>query len=118
MPDRITEIARDLRKNQTMSEALLWEALRGRKLAGKKFLRQHPIRFELDGRSRFFIADFYCYEEKLVVEVDGKIHMRQKDYDDARSAIIRNLGMKVVRFGNEEVQRDLESVLDRIRTYS
>ena len=74
MDNLIKQTVRDLRKNQTLSEVKIWKAVRNRKLKGKKFLRQHPIRFNMDGRKRFFIADFYCHEKNLVVEIDGKIH--------------------------------------------
>ncbi|MFH1942165.1 MAG: endonuclease domain-containing protein, partial [bacterium] len=106
---------RDLRKNQTKSEAIFWQAVRNRKLKGKKFFRQYPIRFEMDGRRRFFVADFYCHEMKLVVEIDGKIHQRQKEYDQLRTYLIDALGMKIIRIKNEEIEESLDSVLERIR---
>jgi very-short-patch-repair endonuclease len=101
---RIKTAARDLRRRQTPSEGLLWELLRDRRLAGKKFLRQHPIRFGYYGEMRFFIADFYCAEEKLVVEIDGSIHEFQQDYDLLRTWVINQLGIKVIRFKNEELE--------------
>mgnify|MGYP001137922542 CR=1 FL=1 len=61
------QIVRDLRKNQTPSEARIWKAVRNRQLHGKKFLREHPILFEMDGRRRFFVADFYCHEKKITI---------------------------------------------------
>ena len=80
-------------------------------------MRQHPIRFEMDGRRRFFIADFYCHEKKLVLEIDGKIHQRQKDYDQLRTHIINTLGIKVIRFKNEEIEVNLELALDRLKEH-
>lgn len=115
MVDIITQTVRDLRKNQTKSEAIFWQAVRNRKLKGKKFFRQYPIRFEMDGRRRFFVADFYCHEMKLVVEIDGKIHQRQKEYDQLRTYLIDALGMKIIRIKNEEIEDSLDSVLERIR---
>lgn len=88
MDDLVKQIVRKLRKNQTKSESMFWQAMQNRKLRGKKFLQQHPICFEIDSRRRFFVADFYCHEERLVVEIDGKIHIRQKDYDALRTHII------------------------------
>ncbi|MFQ5638388.1 MAG: endonuclease domain-containing protein [bacterium] len=117
MEDLIKQTVRNLRKNQTKSETIIWQAVRNRNLNGKKFLRQHPIRFEMDGGKRFFVADFYCHEKKLVVEIDGKIHLRQKDYDELRTQIINALGMKVIRFRNEEVEENLEQVLERLRQH-
>ncbi len=117
MENIIKKTARLLRKNQTKSEAIIWQTVRNRKLCGKKFLRQHPILFEMDGRKRFFVADFYCHEKRLVVEIDGKIHLRQKDYDELRTHIINSLGIRVVRFRNEEVEQNLQSVLGGIQAY-
>ena len=100
------QAARSLRRHSTPAEAKLWEALRGRRLAGYKFRRQHPV-----GR---FILDFYCPELKLAIEVDGEIHEYQPDYDKARTAQIEAWGDRVLRFSNDEVLYHLPAVLDRI----
>jgi very-short-patch-repair endonuclease len=72
---KITELARELRKKQTPSEITLWGELRNRTLCGVKFYRQHPLVYEDDrGKLHFFIPDFYSAEQKLVIELDGKIH--------------------------------------------
>lgn len=115
MTSHITQTVRDLRKRQTPAEAKLWQALRNRKLCGKKFLRQQPIIFELDGNRRFFVADFYCHEAKLVIEVDGGIHETQKEYDKLRTHIINTLGIRVIRFKNEEVIHSLKDTLAKIK---
>lgn len=111
------QIVRELRRNQTKCEAILWEAVRNRKLNGKKFLRQHPIFYEINGKRKIFIADFYCSEKKLVIEIDGLIHLKQKDYDQIRTEIIETKGLKVIRFKNEEIEKDLEKVLNKIRDF-
>ena len=116
MNDFIKQITRKLRKNQTPSEAKIWNAVRNRQIDGKKFLRQHPIRFEINGRRRFFIADFYCHEKNLIVEIDGKIHEKQRDYDMLRTRIVNELGMQVIRFRNEEVENNFEWVIKRLRS--
>jgi very-short-patch-repair endonuclease len=86
---RVIELARELRKNSTTAEKLLWEELRNRQLNGAKFYRQHPLIYEEDrGNLHFFIADFYCAEHKLVIELDGKIHEYQRNYDRERDLII------------------------------
>lgn len=103
--------ARQLRKSSTEAEDLLWQEVRRKKLAGKKFYRQHIIKFSVDNQERFFIADFYNHEAKLVIELDGKIHDRQKDYPQLRTEIIEQMGMRVIRFTNDEIERDLEKVL-------
>jgi very-short-patch-repair endonuclease len=99
----IKSTVRQLRKGLTDSEAIVWEALRNRKLGGYKFFRQHPIEFDYYGKKRFFVADFYSAELKLVIEIDGKIHENQKEYDDYRTFIINQLGIQVVRVTNDEV---------------
>jgi very-short-patch-repair endonuclease len=109
------ELARELRKRQTRAEAILWEQLRNREFLGKKFLRQHPLLFEYMGRRAFFIADFYCHERRLVIEVDGKKHDYQRDYDELRTQVIDSLGIAVVRVKNEDIESNIDKVLERIR---
>ena len=113
---QIIEFARELRKNQTPAEKILWYVLRNRKFGGKKFLRQHPLIYENmnDKKLSFFIADFYCAEHRLVIEVDGKIHDHQKDYDEQRDKIINEMGIKVLRVKNKEV-KNIEKVKEKIR---
>ncbi len=105
----IIELSRDLRKRSTATEKIVWELLRNRKFMGLKFVRQYPIIYgNYDTRKLFFIADFYCAEKKLVVELDGVAHDFQKDYDENRDKIIAEKGLKVVRFKNEEVKNTKE----------
>lgn len=108
-------LARELRKRQTPAEDILWKSLRNRQFLGKKFLRQHPIFFYYGHREAFFIADFYCREQGLVIEVDGASHEYQKEYDEFRTHIIHSLGTKVVRFKNDEIEGDLSQVLERLK---
>ncbi|MFA4844514.1 MAG: endonuclease domain-containing protein [Candidatus Margulisiibacteriota bacterium] len=113
----VKQTVRSLRKDQTEAEKVLWRALKDRKLSGKKFLRQHPIVFEWQGRERFLIADFYCHEAKLVIEVDGGVHEQQKDYDEAREYVLKSLGLSIVRFRNAEIIDQLRISLDALRVY-
>ncbi|MFZ2906841.1 MAG: NTP transferase domain-containing protein [Cyclobacteriaceae bacterium] len=114
---QIVDITRHLRSLQTAEEKQLWEKLRNRKLKGIKFLRQHPIVYGHRGNSPlFFVADFYCNALKLVIELDGKVHKFQKDYDANRDSILKQLGLKVLRIENEELV-NLESVLKRISEF-
>jgi very-short-patch-repair endonuclease len=106
-----------LRRNQTDAEELLWKKLRGRRFKGIKFLRQHPIIFEYYRKKRFVVADFYCHKSKLIIELDGGIHEKQKDYDDARDYVIKSLGLRVLRFTNEKVFRDTREVLEDIEKH-
>ncbi|WP_198597301.1 endonuclease domain-containing protein [Gracilimonas amylolytica] len=113
----ITEIARELRKNPTASEKLLWKHLRKRQLQGYKFLRQKPfVHEQRENRRYFYIADFYCAELNLVIEVDGKIHNFQKEYDYQRDLVLNGLGLRVLRIKNEELV-DMDGVLERILEY-
>lgn len=100
------ENAKNNRKKSTASEDKLWQELRGRKLE-YKFRRQHPI----DN----FIADFICLQKNLIVEVDGGYHENTKEYDDARTSVLNNLGYRVIRFTNEEVLNNLKETLSRIK---
>ena len=113
----IKETTRSLRRRSTQSEEIFWEAVRNRKINDKKFQRQFPIKFEYFGQQRFLIADFYCHEHKLVVEIDGPIHERQKDYDEMRTEIINRLGIRVIRIKNEEIETNIEKVLSDIMKY-
>ncbi|MEE9465770.1 MAG: endonuclease domain-containing protein [Candidatus Neomarinimicrobiota bacterium] len=102
---QIKGICRKLRRRSTPSEDLLWQALRNRRLDGLKFLRQHPF-----GPS---IVDFYCHEKRLVIEVDGGIHLNKdiQEYDKSRQEFIELYGVKFFRCTTEQVERDLEGVL-------
>ena len=104
----IEQAARKLRKNLTPAEAHLWSALSNKQLEGLRFRCQHPV-----GN---FILDFYCPSCKLVVEVDGKIHDRQIEYDDARTTKLAEYGYRVLRFSNEQVTNDLPKVLAEIKS--
>lgn len=91
MPN-IIDLCRDLRKQQTPAENLLWQHLRNRKFSNHKFLRQHPVCVSsVFGKSLYYIPDFYCHKAKLVIEADGPIHL--------------------FRFTNEEILNDMNKVL-------
>jgi len=109
------QLCRDLRKKQTNAEKIFWEAVRNRRFMGLKFYRQYPIFVDVDGRETFFIADFFCFEKKLVVEIDGKIHDYRKDHDDLRTEIINRKGIDVIRFKNEEIEKNVDAVLRRLK---
>jgi tryptophan synthase alpha chain len=104
----IFERAEILRKNPTFEEAILWEILKGKKL-GVKFRRQHPI--------WNYIADFYCPELKLVIEVDGSIHdiKEVKENDISRQEIIESFDIRVIRFPNRQIRQNLIEVEARIK---
>jgi very-short-patch-repair endonuclease len=98
--------ARQLRKNLTDAERRLWSRLRVEQIAGCKFRRQAPI-----GR---FIVDFVCYQENLIVELDGGQHAIRTREDDERTAWLNSQGFQVVRFWNNLIFEDLDAVLESI----
>ncbi len=106
LPEYLLKLCRDLRKNQTDPEKVLWECLRHRRLNGIKFRRQVAI-----GR---YIVDFYAHERRLVIELDGEIHRRQREYDELRVEEIKARELEILRFRNDQVFNDLESVLKQI----
>jgi very-short-patch-repair endonuclease len=99
--------AKALRTNQTEAEARLWYHLRAHRFMGLKFKRQKPV-----GR---YIADFVCWERRLIVELDGGQHAEQAAYDRQRDAWLRSEGYTVLRFWNNDVMQQLEGVLEQIR---
>src|SRR5260221_9494956 len=98
-------LARELRKQQTPAEDLLWQLLRDRQLPGFKFRRQHQI--------GDYIADFFYREANLVIECDGEIHDRNEawHHDQNRDAYMINLGVRILRIANERILNDTENVL-------
>jgi len=100
--------AKFLRQNETDAEKLLWKNLRNNRLGGYKFRRQHPV--------STFVADFYCAEKKLIVELDDSVHnlIENKDYDKLRSMVLKENGIEVIRFDNEEVLSSMNEVLSKI----
>jgi very-short-patch-repair endonuclease len=103
---RIKPVARQNRQAPTDAEARLWDSLRGSRLEGLRFRRQHAI--------DPFIVDFYCARAKLVIEVDGPIHRSSVEQDQARQEDLNRRGLTVIRFSNEEVMNSIDSVVDRI----
>ena len=111
----VVAICRENRKNMTEAEKTVWEIVRNRRLDGKKFLRQHKIIHENSFDSfQFFIVDFYCAEEKLILEIDGQIHEFQKEYDLWRTSVLIELGLRVLRIQNDETYFK-ELVVEKIR---
>ena len=100
------ERAKELRREMTPAEKLLWQEVRASKL-GVRFRRQQVI--------QGFIVDFYCHQAGLVIEVDGDIHDLQKEEDERREKVLGEMGLRIIRFGNDEVGRDLSAVVGRIR---
>ncbi len=106
---KLYEYGRVLRQEATNAEEILCKHIRNKKLNGLKFRRQHPL--------RNYIVDFYCHEKKLVIEVDGSVHTTNTnaEYDTARSFELMELGVRVIRFWNDEVINNIEAVLAKIK---
>ncbi len=102
------DYVRELRKNPTDAEALLWENLRKKKI-GYRIRRQHAI--------DKFIVDFVCLIKRTVIEIDGEIHKFQKEYDKNRTEVIKEHGYSVIRFTNNEVLEDVGKVVKQIKSY-
>ena len=103
--DHYTVSAKLLRKNMTEAEKKLWQRLRGEQ-CGVKFRRQHPF--------EHFILDFVCLEKKLVIEVDGAQHAENIQYDGYRTFQLQQAGFTVLRFWNNQVLEETDTVLDSI----
>ncbi len=103
---KYTQRARELRRNQTDAEKLLWKHLRSRQLNGYKFRRQFPI-----GN---YIVDFVCLSLKLIIEVDGSQHMCNINYDNSRTQYLENQGFQVLRFLTNDVLKQHFAVLDSL----
>ena len=101
--------ARLLRNNMTAAEKTLWIYLQNKKFEGYKFRRQHPL--------HLFIVDFYCHELGLIIEVDGAYHetKEQEEADEKRTELLKFQGLTVIRFTNDEVLADIDSVLTKIK---
>ncbi len=106
MTHPLRSVAKHLRKQGTDAERLLWNRLRARQIHGLRFRRQEPI-----GQ---YIADFLCYEVKMVIEVDGGQHAGQKQYDEKRDHWMASQGFRVLRFWDHEVLTNINGVLEKI----
>ncbi|TWT95831.1 hypothetical protein Pla108_29080 [Botrimarina colliarenosi] len=106
LPPKTTTNARNLRRNATHPEQVLWYALRNRQVAGYKFRRQHPI--------GSYVIDFCCLEANLVIELDGRSHEGREEEDAARQSMIETLGFRVLRIANDDVLDNLEGVVEVI----
>ena len=107
MPPKLTQLAKQLRKKSTNAEDLMWSKLRAKQLHGIKFRRQQPI-----GK---YIVDFASFEKRIVIEIDGGHHKKNKDKDKERDRFLVESGFAVLRFWNNDVFENLDGVLEVIR---
>jgi len=99
---KLKALARELRKNSTLSEILLWNEIK-KKALGYEFHRQVPI--------NEFIVDFYCHELLLAIEIDGSTHDYNFDYDDFRQTLLQEYGITVIRYSDIDIKRNMNDVL-------
>ena len=101
-------LALQMRKNPTEAESAMWKILRKFRQSGFPFRRQHPI--------EFYIADFYCHNLRLVIEVDGDIHTEKEiqNHDEGRTGELERYGIKVIRFTNNQILQDSNLVVEKI----
>ena len=99
---RLKNLARELRKNSTLAEVLMWQNIKG-KCYGYEFHRQVPI--------SDFIVDFYCHELRLAIEIDGNTHDYNFDNDELRQKQLESLGISFIRFSDRDVKRNINDVL-------
>ena len=104
----IFQIAERLRREMTDTEKIIWDRVCKNQL-GVRIRRQHPV--------WKFIADFYCHEVKLIIEIDGGIHLRSenKEYDISRDIILKEFKIEILRFNNDEVINEPDLVIEKIR---
>ena len=103
---KLKALSRELRKNSTLSEVLLWNQLKARKMRGYQFMRQKPI--------GDYIVDFYCSKLGLIIEVDGESHSRRSKEDQIRQRKLESLELSFLRFYDSDVKRNLDGVLRAI----
>ncbi len=108
-PMEIFQVAERLRRDMSVTEQMIWERV-SKKQLGVRIRRQHPI--------WKFIADFYCHEVKLVIEIDGGIHgsPENKEYDISRDIILKEFQIEILRFTTDEVIKETSLVIERIRS--
>ncbi|MFK7947058.1 MAG: endonuclease domain-containing protein [Saprospiraceae bacterium] len=116
--ETIKKFARYLRKNETPAEKVFWEKIRGKQFMDLKFNRQFIIEHaNIMSKKSYFIADFHCFQKKLIVEIDGKIHYTQLEYDKIREDVLKEMGYKIIRFRNEEVLNEWKNVATKLKNF-
>ncbi len=105
----LKELARELRKNSTLTEIMLWNELKRKQVRGFDFDRQRPI----DN----YIVDFYCKDLQLAIEIDGESHYGNEDADETRQKKLESLGVRFLRFDDSEVRFKLDKVVSDIEKW-
>ncbi|MCA0389062.1 MAG: DUF559 domain-containing protein [Bacteroidetes bacterium] len=110
-----TSCARELRKNATESEEILWNILRDRKIIGIKFYRQRPVYYLVNDKIYFFIVDFCADELKLIIEADGGYHEEIEEKDHLRDNVLEAMGYSILHFTNHQILDDRETIILTIK---
>ncbi len=97
---------REMRHESTDAEAKFWRAVRGRRFGGYKFKRQYPV--------GYYIVDFVCLEQRLIVELDGGQHALNREYDTERTGYLEGEGYRVIRYWNDVFLKDTDDVLNDV----
>jgi very-short-patch-repair endonuclease len=105
----LKQLSRKLRKESTLSEVLLWNELKGKKILGYQFTRQKPI--------KNYIVDFYCSRLKLAIEIDGESHKNKEGYDNLRQKNVEKSGISFLRFYDDEIKKNMNGVLMAINEF-
>ena len=106
---KLKQLARELRKNSILSEILLWNVLKSRKMRGYQFMRQKPI--------NRFIVDFYCSKLKLIIEIDGNSHDFLGKEDNQRQYALEAMNLSFLRFTDEDVKKNIDGIITSIEEY-
>jgi len=106
---KLKALSRELRKKGTLSEVLLWNTLKGKKIKGYQFIRQKPI--------GDYIVDFFCSKLKLVIEIDGISHNDKSESDQIRQQKLESLGLSILRFYEWDVKKDIHAVVQVIENW-
>jgi len=101
--------AQELRKNLTSQEKRLWDRIRRGQLNGMHFRKQHPY--------NIYILDFFCFKANLAIEVEGKIHLKKKEYDTERTRFLESSGLEVLHFRNEDIENRIDWVIEIIKKH-
>lgn len=106
---KLKSLSRQLRNNSTLSEVLLWNQLKSRKVKGYQFSRQKPI--------DEYIVDFYCSKLKLIIEIDGESHSEKAEVDLKRQQRLESIGLSVLRFYDLDVKKNIDGVVSVIEKW-
>ncbi len=101
--NKLKSRSRQLRNKSTLSEVLMWNQLKGKKVRGYQFTRQKPV--------GHYIVDFFCFKLRLVIEIDGDSHFGREQSDSERTVYLESLGLTVLRFIDSDVKKNMEGVL-------